>query len=209
MGGRLESMTVSAGTNILVAGPPLTGKRQLGQQILQLGMEDGQGAIVISARDTAGRVTELFDSGPDGDEELLGVVDCVTEHVGLSADQTDRIRYAAAPSDMTGMGIAFAEFIEYFLRQHDIQRNRVLLNSVTTLLQYSSLQAVFRFLHALTTRIAEVEALGVAIVESTAHDGETMATVSELFDAVVRTGRDGSVSVDFPDRADDTDVGES
>lgn len=208
LGRRLGEHSVPSGTNVLVTGPPLTGKRQLGRQILQHGMGDGQGGIVISARDTAERVRELFDGGTDHEEELLGVVDCVTKHVGRSPTETDTVRYAASPSDMTGIGISFAEFIEYYLREHDVHRNRVLLNSVTTLLQYSSLQTVFRFLHALTTRVREVDAGGVAIIESTVHDAETMGTVRELFDGVVETDSDGSMSVDLPDETNAAGMGE-
>lgn len=196
--GGLADTAIESGTNVLVAGPPLSGKRRLGQRILQRGMANDEGAIVISARDTAERVRELFGLPADDPDDLLGVVDCVTEHVGRAPSETDLVRYAASPSDMTGVGIKFAEFVEYFNCERDVERNRVLLNSITTLLQYSSLQTVFRFLHALTTRVTEVDAVGVAVVESTVHDAETMATIRELFDGVVETTRDGSYSVDLP-----------
>lgn len=199
LGGQLGEVAVPPGTNVLITGPPLTGKRQLGREILQRGTADGEGAIVISTLDTAERVQELFGSSTDGTGHLLGIVDCVTEHVGRSPTETETVRYAASPTDMTGIGIKFAEFIEYFHCEHGVERNRVLLNSITTLLQYTSLQTVFRFLHALTTRVGEVDAVGVAVVESTVHDVETMGTVRELFDGVVETSLDGSLSVDLPD----------
>jgi KaiC/GvpD/RAD55 family RecA-like ATPase len=203
LGGPLGERTVPPGTNVLVTGPPLTGKRQLGREVLTHGMANGEGGIVISTLDTAERVEELFgaDDGQDWAEreERLGIVDCVTEHVGRSPTETERVRYAASPTDMTGIGIKFAESIEHFHCGHGIQRNRVLLNSVTTLLQYSSLQTVFRFLHALTTRVEEVDMVGVAVIESTVHDDETMETVRELFDGVVETDLDGSLTVDLPD----------
>lgn len=202
LGGALGERTVPSGTNVLVTGPPLTGKRRLARAILQHGIAAGEGAVVITTQDTAERVQELFDADEyraSGREELLGIVDCVTEHVGRSPTETERVRYAASPTDMAGIGIKFAESIEYFHREPGVERNRVLLNSITTLLQYSSLQTVFRFLHALTTRVEEVDAIGVAVVESTVHDEETMGTVRELFDGVVETSLDGSVSVDLSD----------
>ena len=199
LGGQLGDTPVSPGTNVLVTGPPLTGKRKLGREILLRGMVNGEGAIVISTLDTAERVRELFGTPADDTEDLLGIVDCVTEHVGRSPTETDTVRYAASPTDMTGIGIKFAELIEYFHCEHGVEHNRVLLNSITTLLQYTSLQTVFRFLHALTTRVGEVDAVGVAVIESTVHDTETMGTIRELFDGVVETSLDGSLSVDLPD----------
>lgn len=198
LGGRLEEATIRPGTNVLVTGPPLTGKRRLGREILRHGMAAGEGSIVISTHDTAERVQEVFAAASGADDDLLGIVDCVTKHVGGSPTDTDRVRYASSPTDMTGIGIKFAESIEYFQCEHGVQRNRVLLNSITTLLQYTSLQAVFRFLHALTTRIEEVDAIGVAIIESTVHDEEAMGTIRELFDGVIETSLDGSLSVDLP-----------
>ena len=194
LGGPLAGTTVPSGTNLLVAGPPLTGKRRLGRQILRRGTADGEGAIVISTRDTATRVQSLFD-----DDDLVGVVDCVTERVRSSPTETDTVRYASSPTDLTGIGIEFTEFLEYFQSERSIARNRVLFDSVTTLLEYSTLQTVFRFLHAVTARVAEVDALGVFVVESSVHDEKTMATVRELFDGVVETDRDGGLSVDLPD----------
>lgn len=162
-------------------------------------MADGEGAIVISTRDTAERVRELFEATGSGGDDLLSIVDCVTEHVGRPSTETELVRYASSPTDVTDIGIKFAEFIEHFHCEHEIRHTRVLLNSLTTLLQYSSLQTVFRFLHALTTRVAEVDAVGVAVIEATAHDEETMGTIRELFDGVVETDLDGSLSVDLPD----------
>ncbi|SFS08762.1 KaiC protein [Halomicrobium zhouii] len=198
LGGRLDGASIRPGTNVLVTGPPLTGKRRLGREILRHGMAAGEGSIVISTHDSAERVEEVFAAANGTDDDLLGIVDCVTRHVGRSPTDTDRVRYASSPTDMTGIGIKFAESIEYFQCEHGVEHNRVLLNSVTTLLQYTSLQTVFRFLHALTTRIEEVDAIGVAIVESTVHDEEAMGTIRELFDGVVETDLDGSLSVDLP-----------
>jgi len=53
-----------------VTGPPLTGKRRLGREILRHGMAAGEGAIVISTHDSAERVEEVFASA-SGDDDLL------------------------------------------------------------------------------------------------------------------------------------------
>ncbi len=210
LGEVVASTTVPAGTNVLVTGPPLTGKRRVYREILERGMDEGEGAIVISTRDTADRILRQFGVPAEGDDRPLGVVDCVTEHVGRSQSETDQVRYAASPSDMTGMGIKFAELIEYVQCERGCRRNRVALDSVTTLLQYSSLQTVFQFLHAVTTRVAEVDAVGVAVVESTVHDEETMATIRELFDGVVETRLDGTTTtVDLPGVDGEREVAES
>jgi KaiC/GvpD/RAD55 family RecA-like ATPase len=190
------AQTVDPGTNLLVTGPPLAGKRQLAREFVRTGVADEEGTIYITMRDTAGRVESLI----DGSETTapVGIVDCVSEQVVDPAPVGDHVKYASAPTDMTSIGIKFAEFIEEFNRQDGIVANRIVLDSITTLLQYTTLQSVFRFLHAVTTRVAEVDAVGAFLIESTVHDEETMGTIQELFDGVVERRPDGTTAVDLP-----------
>lgn len=52
VGDELPVETVPEGANLLVAGPPLTGKRQLAQSLLADGCECGEGAVVVGTRDS-------------------------------------------------------------------------------------------------------------------------------------------------------------
>lgn len=203
LGGPFGETAVESGTSVLVAGPPLTGKRRLCREVLRHGTANGEGAIVITARDTAERVRASFGDG-NGADDRLGVVDCVSERVDGSQPDEELVRYASGPTDTTGVGIRFAEFVEYFQCERGMGRNRVMVDSITTLLQYSSLQTVFRFLHAVTGRVSEVDAVGVFVVESTVHDEAAMRTIRELFDGVVETSADGAPAVDLPDDRTET-----
>jgi hypothetical protein len=64
------------------------------------------------------------------------------------------------------------------------------VHSLSTLLMYSNLQTVFRFLHVFTGRIQSVGALGLFAIDSTAHDEQTMNTLKQLFDGVITTSED-------------------
>jgi predicted regulator of amino acid metabolism with ACT domain len=134
----------------------------------------------------------------DSAEADLGVVDCVTNHQGRSTDETDVVKYASSPVDMTGIGIKFSEFVEAFYSDRGLTENRVMLDSLSTLLMYSDLQTVFRFMHVFTSRIENADALGVHVVESTAHDDETMNTLKQLFDGLVTVDEDREISVQLP-----------
>jgi KaiC/GvpD/RAD55 family RecA-like ATPase len=199
LGPRFENATVEPGTNVLVSGPPLTGKRRLVLEILRQGAANGEGAIVVTTRDSSDRVLADLRSllgDPDGAD--VGVVDCVTQHQGRSATDTDTVKHASSPVDMTGIGIKFSEFVESFHAERGIQRTRVALDTLSTLLIYSDLQTVFRFMHVFTSRVEDADALGVHVIESTAHDAETLNTLKQLFDGVVETDESGDVTVRFP-----------
>lgn len=199
LGADFGDATVDPGTNILISGPPLSGKRQLAVRALEYGAKQGEGSVIVTTRDNSERILNelkmFFDDPADAN---LGIVDCVTKHQGQTIRDTDMIRYASSPVDMTGIGIKFSEFVEEFYRQRGIEKNRVMFDSLSTLLMYSDLQTVFRFMHVFTSRIENAGAIGIHIIESTAHDEETMNTLKQLFDGIVRTDTERNVTLQIP-----------
>jgi len=185
LGPAFEGATVPSGTNLLVAGAPLSGKRRLALSGLAEGATQSEGSVFITVRDTAEVILEEFRRQlADPETARVGVVDCITNHQGRSESNTDRVRYASSPTDLTGIGIEFSELLEEF-HGPGTGRRRVVLDSLSPLLIYSDLQKVFRFLHVLTSRIEDANAVGIHTIESTAHDAETINTLKQLFDGVV------------------------
>jgi KaiC/GvpD/RAD55 family RecA-like ATPase len=183
--------SVEPGTNLLVSGPPLTGKRALALDLLAEGTRRGEGAIVVTTKDSAERVLGQYEKRVAYETEPVAVVDCVTRQQGVGdATETELVKYASSPVDMTGIGIKLSEVLQAFTAERGIERNRILVHSLSTLLMYSNLQTVFRFLHVFTGRIQSVGALGLFAIDSTAHDDQTMNTLKQLFDGVVTTAED-------------------
>lgn len=199
LGSDLGNASVDSGTNILIAGPPLTGKRRLALDILAHGADQGEGVVIVTTRDSSDRViADIRARVRDPAEMDVGIVDCVTQHQGRSASDTEQVKYASSPVDMTGIGIKFSEFVEEFYTQRNVRQNRVLLDSLSTLLLYSDVQTVFRFMHVFTSRIEDADALGVFVIESTAHEAETLNTLKQLFDGIVEIDDERNVSVQIP-----------
>ncbi|WP_136589090.1 RAD55 family ATPase [Salinigranum halophilum] len=191
--------TVQPGTNILLAGPPLTGKRSLGFDVVAGGLEAGEGAVVVSTKDSAQRVLNEFESRFEIEGKPLTVIDCVTRQQGISdVTENDHVKYASSPVDMTGIGIKFSEVLEEYYQTREIKQNRVMLHSLSTLLMYSDLQTVFRFLHVFTGRVQSIDGLGLFSIDSTAHDDQTMNTLKQLFDGIVTTHEEGEPTVRLP-----------
>jgi KaiC/GvpD/RAD55 family RecA-like ATPase len=191
--------TVQPGTNILLAGPPLTGKRALGFDVIAGGIEAGEGAVVVSTKDSAKRVLGEFEPRFDIENKPFTVIDCVTKQMGGNdATETKHVKFAASPVDMTGIGIKFSEVLENYYQTQGLERNRVMLHSLSTLLMYSDLQTVFRFLHVFTGRVQSIDGLGLFSIDSTAHDDQTMNTLKQLFDGIITTHEDGEPTVRLP-----------
>lgn len=191
---------VEEGTNLLISGPALSGKKSLAFDILATGIRADEGAIVVSNTDGAKRVFEALQGRVEYADRPVAVVDCVSRQQGVSeARDDDHVRYTSSPVDMTGVGIKFSELLEEFYERRSIQRNRVFLDSLSTLLMYSDLQTVFRFLHVFTGRVQSVDGLGLYAIDSSAHDDKTMNTLKQLFDGVIETHEDGDPTANLPD----------
>ncbi|SEW01582.1 RAD55 family ATPase [Halobacterium jilantaiense] len=186
LGAAFSGVEVQEGTNLLIEGPPMSGKRDLGFQILSDGIEGGEGAIVVTTKDGADRVLEDFADLVAAQNPTIGVVDCVTKQQGMGTQrESDLVRYASSPNDLTGIGIELSELLRTLYEQRGVQKNRILLHSLSTLLMYSDLQTVFRFMHVFTGRVQSADALGAFVVDSTAHDEQTVSTLKQLFDGVI------------------------
>ncbi|MGZ0746080.1 RAD55 family ATPase [Haloparvum sp. AD34] len=187
---------VEPGTNLLLTGPPLTGKRSLALDVLADGTRNGNGAIVVTTKDSADRILKDYKKRVEYEGNPVAVVDCVTRQQGVGdVREDDRIKYTSSPVDMTGIGIKLSEFLEVFYRNQGIEQNRIMLHSLSTLLMYSDLQTVFRFLHVFTGRIQSVDGLGLFCIDSTAHDDQTMNTLKQLFDGIVETSEEGEPKI--------------
>lgn len=186
---------LAPGTNLLLTGPAMSGKQRFGLETLAAGNQNGDGAIVVSTKDTGTRLLDTYNTLTETNESLVGVIDCVTQQQGITPKADDRILYASSPVDMTGIGISFSKLLESFYNEHGRTRNRVLLSSLSTLLMYADLQTVFRFLHVFTGRIQSANALGLYCLDSTAHDAQTMSTLKQLFDGQLTLSSEGPPSL--------------
>ncbi len=195
LGDVLPDVSFDPGSNVLVSGPPLTGKRRIALEILAAGSKKSEGVIIVTTKDDAEKMLSQYGEIVGGGEIPVGIVDCVTQQRGVESVDDPRVKYASSPVDMTGIGINLSEYLEEFYETRGIERNRVLLHSVSTLLMYSNLETVFRFLHVFTGRIQSANALGVHVIDSTAHDEQTINTIKQLYDGLlmVEEGEDGPV----------------
>lgn len=97
-----------------------------------------------------------------------------------------------APADLSGTGIALTNALADL---EPLGPTAVCFDSVTALLQYAEVQSVFRFLHAVTGRVSNTDAVAHYHLDPAAHDDQTVATVRTLFDAVAQADARGDLTV--------------
>ena len=171
------------GTNLLLSGPAMSGKRELLLSLLARGEADGDGAVIVTARDPAEEVSAEYADAVDAEPRFLRIIDCVSAQSG-SATNGEDTHYVSSPGDLTGMGIEFSE-VARAAGDAGVDRLRVGFDSLSPLLMYVDLQRLFRFLHVFTSQIQSQGWLGVFSVDPESHDEQTINTISQLFDGVV------------------------
>jgi KaiC/GvpD/RAD55 family RecA-like ATPase len=180
--------------SILVSGPAMSGKYELLLDFVIEGGRLGEGGLFVTTNEPAESVRSDVQSRGGAVPEFLGIVDCVSERQSTTERLSgDHVEYVTSPGDMTSIGIGVSEQLGRF-EDAGIDRTRLAFHSLSTLLLYSDVETVFRFLHVLTGRIDAVDAVALFTIDSTAHDDETMTTLGPLFDGTIehRRGEDGT-----------------
>jgi len=177
--------SVPAGTNLLIGGPPMTGKAALALSLISDGCPRDEGAVVVTTRDDADRLlsrtTALADAVAEG---RAGIVDCVTRGRGDDPRETAWKRYVSSPGDVTDVGIRTAGLLRA-LDERGVERVRAGLVSLSTMLMYVEPRRLFRFLHVYTGRVQAGDLLGLGVMQL--GDREAFDTFAPLFDGMVQT----------------------
>ncbi len=178
---------IKKGSNIMLIGPPMCGKEIILNSILYYGAAKNENAIItVTTRESAMHILEWF-----REQKLtlplsrIGIVDCVTKTLGGASVENENIKIASSPVDLTGIGVKISQFFEEFFMKKNIKKTQLHINSLSTILMYSNIQTVFRFLHVFTGRIKAAGSMGIYVIESGMHDEQAISTLKQLFDGMI------------------------
>lgn len=184
---------IRKGSNIMLIGPPMSGKEVIMNNIMYHAAAKNENAVItVTTRESAAHILEWFkEQKLDLPMSKIGIIDCVSKTLGGSAIENENIKIASSPVDLTGIGVKISQFFEEFVMKKNIQKIQLHINSLSTILMYSNIQTVFRFLHVFTGRIKAAGALGIYIIESGMHDEQAIATLKQLFDGMIEIKTEG------------------
>lgn len=181
----LQLDAVAAGTSLLIAGPPMTGKADLAFDVLAAGVRRDQGALVATTETSATSAAESFHRVVGDPSDRLAIVDAHGNETRSSAPEGWVVEYASSPSDLTGISIAVTECLRAF-EERGVTDLRLSFRSISTLLYYLDAEDVFRFLHVFTSHIERADILGVFTLNETAHDERTIGMIQTVFDGMLQ-----------------------
>lgn len=163
----------------------MTGKYQL---LLEFLGRSSDAAIVVTTKNGVETVRSDLDAIRHYDDDRVGVVDCVTQQRDIAsggAAETETTKFVSSPGNLTRIGVEFTDLFERFNERG--LRTRVGVHSASQLVMYSNLKQVYQFLQVLTGKLQSAGWTGGVVLDSTAHDDQTIYTLQELFDGIVET----------------------
>ena len=141
--------------------------------------------LAVDYRRTPDQYLDEWERYVDDQPRRCGIVR-VDESTGSDGDETEvgpgAVAAVESPTDLTGLGIKVGNYLENYGSSDTV----VTYDSLTMLLQYVELERAFRFLHVLTNRVQDADAVAHYHMDPKAHDEQVMATLSSLFDAVAK-----------------------
>jgi pimeloyl-ACP methyl ester carboxylesterase/KaiC/GvpD/RAD55 family RecA-like ATPase len=151
---------------ILFVGPPVSGKELFGYRFVASGPDD---VCVYVTRSSSFEVME--------DMRANGIAPARAPH-WISSDDESR-RYT--PDDLANISSKIKGTISY----GSGRRNRVVFDSLSSLLVYHSADSVYRFLAQLTAEVKLHNGCFLALLDGRMHPAPVLASIEDLFDGVV------------------------
>jgi len=181
-------MTPAPGTNVLVLAPSLSeAKREQCTHLLGVAEPAELDVLRITYSDSPGELVESWRASSDQLPSRMGIVN-VGDQAGIAADTSGDLPdgvvvTTANPNDITGLGMRLNNYL------NDLQPDRQLVvcfDSLTELLQFTDVQAAFKFLHMFAGQLRDADAIGHFHLDPNALEDRTVNRLKPVFDEAVR-----------------------
>jgi len=149
------------------------------------------GTVLVTTDETPSSLWRQYRAhAPAADPRSVGIVDATGgaggDPIGATSDEyaTDgsgpRVATVGSPADLTGVGMAVSELLEGLVAEQGLDRVRLGLLSLNTMVMYADDERVVKFLHAVTQRVDAVEGFGLVVVHTDGFD-ERLDSQFEVF----------------------------
>lgn len=174
---------VPPGANLMLLGDLFSGKDILSKEFIREGLKSGEACIFVSTNDPIQDTVEEF---KDYDLEHLGMVNCISSRSDLDLDYPyiKQIRFVASPTELATIMAFINEFLDIF-QNNEVTKIRIVFDSVSTLLMYSNLKTLYKFLHVLTNTVKARDAVLLMTMEEGVHDKIEISSLQRLAQGLV------------------------
>ena len=175
------------GSNVLVYGPPFTGKEVLMSVFIAEGLKKGIPAVWIMTEKSPKEIREEMMFVLSGYEEyekrgLVKYVDAYSRSMG-DESQDPYTEYIESPTDYESIQKAIETVTKSFKEQHEYYR--VAFRSISTLIAYLDPGTAFRFLSPVVGRRKRDGAVAMYTIEKGVHGEQEIQMIGSLMDGMI------------------------
>jgi KaiC/GvpD/RAD55 family RecA-like ATPase len=178
---------VPFGTNVLIYGPPFTGKEVLVNAFIAEGLKMGIPAIWVLTEKSPKAIRDEMMYLLSGYEEfekkgLVRYVDSYSRSMGDDADD-EFTEFIEAPTDYEAIQKAVESAAKKFKESH--QYYRLAFRSISTMIAYLDPPTAFRFLSPLAGRRKRDRAVSMYTIEKGVHGDQEIQMLGSLMDGMI------------------------
>jgi KaiC/GvpD/RAD55 family RecA-like ATPase len=175
------------GANVLIYGPPFTGKEVLVNAFVAEGLKKGIPALWVITEKSPKEIREEMMSVLSGYEEyekrgLVKYVDAYSRSMG-DESKDPYTEYIESPTDYESIQKAIENAAKVFNEEHEYYR--VAFRSISTLIAYLDPGTAFRFLSPVVGRRKRDRAIAMYTIEKGVHGEQEIQMIGSLMDGMI------------------------
>ena len=175
------------GSNVLIYGPPFTGKEVLMNSFIADGLKKGVPAIWVITEKSAKEVRDEMMFVISGYEEyekrgLVRYIDTYSRSMG-DESKDEYTEYVEAPTDYESIQKAIETTAKEVLSKHEYYR--LAFRSISTLIAYLDPNTAFRFLSPVVGRRKRDKAVSMYTIEKGVHGEQEIQMLGSLMDGMI------------------------
>jgi len=185
---------IRSGSFCLITGPSLSGRDLLAQQFFYGGIESEEGGTYVTTKNFSDDIiNQMAEKGMflASHEGKYIFVDCYSAQSDPTLQDTPTVKYVASVADFAKLSNAIVSTMSEFMSK-GIYGQRLVFDSVDTVLMYVSPAGVYRFLSYLRAKIKAFKGVSFFLMQPDLHEEKDVKTIMQLADAHIDLDPDKS-----------------
>lgn len=178
--------SLTSGVFCLINGSPMSGRNVLAQEIFYKTLKSDEGGVYVTTNDFADDIINKMSEkkwyiSPD---DKYVFVDTYSVQSNPSVEDSENIKYVPSTADFAKLSSAILSSMSDFTSKN-VYEQKIVFDSVDSLLMYVSPQSVYRFLSYLRAKIKTFQAGGFFLLQPDLHDEKAVKTIVQLADILI------------------------
>ena len=173
---------------ILILGPPGSDKNNILYKVVSEALENKKVVLFITTDYFPKHIEDLMKKNNTVIEKYkkegyLKFIDCYSAQVNDVLVNNNIVKMISGPLALNDISVALAEFENYFYKKN--MEQYVIFQSLSTLLIYSTPEAIERFIHVIIARTKNTNSSIFFTLEQGMHDNKVIAGIEHLMDGII------------------------